>query len=310
MSNSFLYYDLIMKNYKTRGYINGILAAVSYGTNPLFALPMYKLGMSVNSVLFYRYLFAVIIYGVSVKLFKKVNLKLSLKEFVTIFPLAMLFALSSVTMFEALKYLDSGVACTILFVYPIIVALISTIFYKEKLTKTSIFAMFLALSGIFMLNGGISGHLNPLGVFFILSSALVYAIYMVLVKNLKTIKHMKYEKLTFYVMLFGLSVFVYNLKFCTELQPITDWRVFACATALAIFPTIISIETINVAIRLIGSTTTAILGALDPLTAIFFGVVVFGEALTVNRVMGIILVLLGAMLIIIRDKWSVRDSNS
>lgn len=292
-----------MKNSKTRGYINGILAAVSYGTNPLFALPMYKLGMSVNSVLFYRYLFALIIYGISIKLFKKINLKISLKEFASLFPLAVLFALSSVTMFEALKYLDSGVACTILFVYPIIVALISVIFYKEKLTKTSIFAMVLALSGIFMLNGGINGHLHPWGIFLILASALVYAIYMVLVKNLNPIKHMKNEKLTFYVMLFGLSVFIVNLKFCTELQPITDWRVFACAVALAIFPTIISIETINVAIRLIGSTTTAILGALDPLTAIFFGVVVFGEALTINRIIGIILVLAGAMLIILRDKF-------
>lgn len=292
-----------MKKYKVKGYLNGIIAAVSYGTNPLFALPMYKLGMSVNSVLFYRYFFALVMYGISITFFKKINLKLSLKEFISIFPLAILFALSSVTMFEALKYLDSGVACTILFVYPIIVALISTIFFKEKLTKTSVFAMILALSGIFILNGGISGHLNPLGIFFILLSALVYAIYMVLVKNLKLIKHMKYEKLTFYVMLFGLFVFIFNLKFCTELQPITDWRVFICAMALAIFPTIISIETINVAIRLIGSTTTAILGALDPLTAIFFGVVVFGEILNFNRIIGIILVLMGAMLIILRDKF-------
>lgn len=291
-----------MKNYKRKGYINGILAAVSYGTNPLFALPMYKLGMSVNSVLFYRYFFALIIYGILIKLLKKINLKLSLKEFVCIFPLAILFALSSVTMFESLKYLDSGVACTILFVYPIIVALISVIFYKEKLTKTSMFAMFLALSGIFMLNGGIKGHLNSLGIFFILASAFVYAIYMVLVKNLTPIKHIKPEKLTFYVMLFELSVFIFNLKFCTQLQPITDWRVFACAIALAIFPTIISIETINVAIRLIGSTTTAILGALDPLTAVFFGMVVFKETMTINRVIGIILVLFGAMLIILRDK--------
>lgn len=292
-----------MKKYKTKGYINGVLAAVSYGTNPLFALPMYKLGMSVNSVLFYRYLFALILYGISIKLFKKVDLKLSSREFICIFPLALLFASSSVTMFEALKYLDSGIACTILFIYPIIVALISVIFYKEKLTKTSIFAMALALSGIFLLNGGIKGHLNPLGIFFILTSALVYAIYMVFVKKLSTIKHMKNEKLTFYVMLFGLFVFIFNLKFCTELQPIVDWRVFACAVALAIFPTIISIETVNIAIRLIGATTTAILGALDPLTAIFFGVVVFGESLTINRIIGIVLVLLGAMLIILRDKF-------
>lgn len=290
-----------MKKYKTRGFINGILSAISYGTNPLFALPMYKLGMSINSILFYRYLFATIIYGVYLKLFKKVSLKLSLKEFLCIVFMAILFALSSVTLFESFKYLDSGIACTILFIYPIIVALISTIFFKEKLTKTSICSMLIALNGIFMLNGGINGNLNPKGILFVLSSALVYAIYIVLVKNLKPVKHMKYEKLSFYVMFLALSVFVYNLKFCTELQPINDWKILACSIALAIFPTIISLETINVAIRLIGPTTTAILGALEPLTAIFFGVLLFQEILTLNSLIGIILVILGVMLIILKE---------
>lgn len=292
-----------MKKFRIKGYINGVLAAVSYGTNPLFALPMYELGMNVNSVLFYRYLFAVLLYGLSIKLFKKVSLKLSLKEGFCIFFMAILFALSSITMFESFKYLDSGIACTILFVYPIIVALLSTMFFKEKLPKISVVAMSLALSGIFMLNGGLNGHLSLRGVLLVLASALVYAIYIVLVKNLTPVKHMKYEKLSFYVMLFGLLVFVWNLKFCTNLQTINDWRVLACAIALAIFPTIISIETINVAIRLIGSTTTAILGSLESVTAIFFGVLVFGETLTANKVAGVALVILGAVLIILRDKF-------
>lgn len=291
-----------MKNFKTRGYINGILAAVSYGTNPSFALPMYKLGMSVNSVLFYRYLFAVFIYGVCLKLFKKVELKLAVKEALSLMVLALLFVLSSITMFESFKYLDSGIACTILFVYPILVALISTIFFKEKLNKTSIFAMFITLFGIFMLNGGIKGHLNSTGVMLILTSALVYAIYIVLVKNLKIINRMKYEKLSFYVMLFGLGVLTVNLKFCTNLQPINSWIVLFCSLALAIFPTIISIETINVAIRLIGSTKTAIFGALESITAITLGVIFFHEKLTVNNVLGIIAVLFGVLLIILRDK--------
>lgn len=290
-----------MRKYKTHGYINGILAAVSYGTNPLFTLPMYKWGMSANSILFYRYLFAVIIYGLGLKLFKKTNFKITVKEFFCLFIMAVFFALSSVTLFESFQYLDSGIACTILFVYPIIVALISNVFFREKLSKTSIFAMFITLSGIFFLNGGISGCLNLLGAALALGSALVYAIYIVLVKNLNTIKHMKHEKLSFYVMFFGLSVFIVNLKFCTELQSINDWRVAVCIMALAIFPTIISLETINVAIRLIGATTTAILGALEPLTAIFFGLLLFHERLTINSVIGIFLILAGVMLIILKN---------
>ena len=77
-----------MRKHTLHGYINGILAAISYGTNPLFTLPMYKLGMSVNSVLFYRYLFAVIIYGLGLKFFKKTYFKITIKEFICLLIMA------------------------------------------------------------------------------------------------------------------------------------------------------------------------------------------------------------------------------
>ena len=74
------------------------------------------------------------------------------------------------------------------------------------------------------------------------------------------------------------------------------------AIGLALFPTIISIETINIAIKLIGSTTTAILGSLEPLTALFFGVVFFHEQLTPRIILGIITVISGVILIIKRKQ--------
>lgn len=288
-----------MKKYKSKGIINGIVASVSYGTNPLFALPMYEKGLSANSVLFYRYLFAVVIFGVWLKFFRNVPLNLSKKEFVSLFFLAILFALSSITLFEGFNYIDSGIACTILFIYPILVTMLSVIFFKEKITKTVIFSILLTFSGIFLLNR--NGDLNLKGVIFVLLSAFVYAVYIVLVKNMKTIKHIKYDKLSFYVMLLGLSVFIINSNFCTKLQPIENWSVFGCAVALALFPTIISLETINIAIRLIGPTTTAILGALEPVTALFFGVLFFGEILTFKIILGIILILSGVILIILKN---------
>ncbi len=55
-------------NNKTKGFIYGAIAAASYGMNPLFTLPLYAAGMSVDTVLFYRYAFAVIVLGVLMKL--------------------------------------------------------------------------------------------------------------------------------------------------------------------------------------------------------------------------------------------------
>lgn len=298
-----------MSRYKIQGYIDGIIAAVSYGTNPLFFLSLHKLGLSVNSVLFYRYLFAVIIYGLWLKIFREASLKISLKDCLLLIFMGIVFAMTSVTLFESFRYLDSGIACTILFVYPVITALISGIIFKDKINKTTIFSMFITIGGIFLLNYSGDTTLNIKGVIFVLLSALIYAIYIVLIKHLKPLHHIKYDVLSFYVMFFGLIVFIYNLDFCTQLQPLTSWKMYIYTFALAIFPTIISIETINVAIRLIGSTTTAVLGALEPITAIFIGVIVFKEILTIKSILGIVMVLSGVILIILRDNFKMAKIN-
>lgn len=288
-----------MKTYTTKGYINAILAAVSYGTNPLFALPMYSQGIGVNSVLFYRYLLAVLIYGLWLKLFKHTSFKISIKELLVIFVFGIIFSLSSVFLFGAFTYIPSGLACTILFAYPLIVALISRIIFKEHLPKIIWVALCFVILGITLLYDGSTESLSIKGVILVLLSALSYAIYMVGIRHTSTIKHIKPDKLTFYVMLFGLSVYIWNLKFCAELQPINNWFTFACAFGLAIFPTIISLETITFGIKFIGATKTAIIGALEPLTALFFGVLIFEEVLTFKIICGIGLILSGVILVVL-----------
>lgn len=288
---------------KVLGVLNGAVAAASYGTNPLFALPLYSAGVGVNSVLFYRYAFAVLIYGIWLKFVKKTSLHLSKQEILPLLMLALFFSLSSLTLFDAFRYIEAGIACTILFIYPVLVAIIMALFFKEKLTKTVIFSILLTSAGIALLYRGKPGvSLNLYGVIIVFASALLYALYIVGVKNIKAVKHINRAKLSFYVMLFGLFVYIVNLKFCTQLQIMDKPWQWLCVLALSLFPTIISLETINVSIKLIGSTTTAILGALEPLTAIFFGVLLFNEHLTLRIVCGVILILSGVFLVVLRDK--------
>ena len=286
-------------NNNTKGILNGVIASTSYGMNPLFALPLYAQGIEVNSVLFYRYFFAVIIYFLWLKCVKKISLKIAKCELVPLFFLGIFFSLSSLTLFESFHYIEAGIACTILFIYPVLVALIMAIFFKEKITKTVVSAIFLTSIGIALLyKGKPDSVLSLKGVAIVLASALLYALYIVGVKNIKSIKSMNSAKLSFYVMLFGLLVYVVNLKFCPNLQGLTTTTAWLFVIGLAIFPTIISLETIGIAIKLIGSTNTAILGALEPLTAIFFGILFFNESLTLRISIGVILILFGVFLII------------
>lgn len=294
---------LSQKRARRAGITYGALAAASYGTNPLFALPLYAAGIGVNSVLFYRYAIALVLYGLWLKFVKKTNFKINLKEGLVLLLLGLFFSLSSYTLFDAFKYIEAGIACTILFIYPVLVALIMAIFFREKVTKTVITSIGLITTGITLLYHGKDGAtLNLHGVLIVLLSALLYSLYIVGVKNIKIINHMNSAKMTFYVMLFGLIVYIANLHFCTELQPLTSPVLWLFVCGLAILPTIISIETINIAIKLIGSTTTAILGSLEPLTALFFGIVFFHEELTPRIMLGVIAVLSGVILIIRRKR--------
>ena len=290
-------------NRRVKGILNGAIASASYGTNPLFALPLFAAGIGINSVLFYRYALAVVIYGLWLKFVKKTALNISRKEFLPLLILGIFFSLSSLTLYDAFNYIEAGIACTILFIYPVLVAVIMALFFKEKITTTVISSIRLTSVGIILLYKGKTGlSLNLYGVGIVFLSALLYALYIVGVKNIKAVKHINRAKMSFYVMLFGLLVYIINLKFCTQLQILDKPYLWLLAIGLSVFPTIISLETITISIKLVGSTTTAILGALEPLTALFFGVLIFHEQLTVRICMGVALILLGVLLIVTRKK--------
>lgn len=120
-------------NVKAKGYILGAVAAATYGMNPLFALPLYKAGMNPDSVLFFRYLFAIPVLGMMI-VARGRSFKLKRKEVLPLIIMGLLVALSSLTLFQSYNYMDVGIASTLLFVYPILVALIMWIVFKEKLT--------------------------------------------------------------------------------------------------------------------------------------------------------------------------------
>lgn len=286
-----------MTNNKTKGFILGAIAAASYGMNPLFTLPLYSAGMSVDTVLFYRYSLAVIVLGIMMK-FQKQSFTIKRVDVLPLCIMGLLFAFSSLFLFMSYNYMDAGIASTILFVYPVLVAIIMAVVFKEKVSPITMFSIALAFVGISMLCKSPGGQtLSLVGITFVFLSSLSYAIYIVGV-NRSSLKDMPIAKLTFYVLLFGLSVYVVRLQFCTELQVIPTPMLWINAVSLAVFPTVISLVTMTKAIHYIGSTPTAILGALEPVTALFFGVLVFGEQLTPRIILGILMVITAVTLII------------
>ena len=286
-----------------KGFAAGILAAIFYGTNPLGTLPLYADGISAGSVLFYRYGISGVVF-IAWLLMRGESLKIKWGHAIKLSVLGVMFAMSSLTLYESFHYMNAGIASTILFSYPIMTAIIMVMFYHERVGWRTTIAIALAISGIALLyrGGGAGGDtLSATGVLLVLFSSLLYALYIVYVRQFK-VEGMSSVKFTAWVIFFGwISLMAFMLLKGEPIQMLhgTQWL---WGIQLALLPTVLSLFLINVAIKSIGATPTAIMGALEPLTAVVISCTLFGEEFTFRLAMGIMLILTAVMLVIIKKK--------
>lgn len=283
-----------------KGYLFAAIAAASYGTNPIFAIPLYREGISVTSVLFMRYAMAVAImfFATMIKSPKAFVIK---PKYVGLLAfMGILMVLSSIALFESYKYLSAGIASTLLFFYPVMVAVIMAIFYKERLTKKSLVCLVTAFLGVVILSkNDDGGFISLLGLTLVMLSSLSYAIYLVYI-NRGPMKKINTSTITFYVILGGFLVMIpYCLLDGGLMLPKTT-PAWINAIGLGFFPTVISLIFTSRAIALIGSTETAIFGALEPLTAVILGILILGETLTITPAIGMILIFVSVTVLMMK----------
>ena len=247
------------------GYPAGIITGITYGLNPLFAVPLMKQGASVDSILFFRYLFAVILLGAWLMI-RKHSFSISLKRVGILAVLVMLFTSSSLLLFASYNYIASGLATTIVFLYPVIVAIIM-VFLRVIPSWQVWLAIVATFAGvIIMTQSNFSQEINSLGILLSLGSATAYSLFIVIINRSTTIAGISNSLLTFYALSVGAAVFfVRNITAATALtQGIScaiDWMNLVW---LALLPTIVSTATLAIATRNIGATKASVMGVFEP----------------------------------------------
>ena len=283
------------------GYLAGIISGITYGMNPLFGVPVINKGLDVNSLLFYRYGVATLLM-LAYMLVSRKQIRISWRQLGLMTLLGILFTGCSITLFEAYKYIPSGIATSILYVYPIMVALIMMFLgqFPSWQTWVSIFA---GVAGAVLLSikGG-GGFIDWKGILLVVASGLCYTLFIVIVNQSRQIKALPNLTLTFYCFLVG-SVMLFCLSgFGMSLNPVPDTVSWLNVLGLAVLPTAIATITLAAATKAVGATKTSILGILEPLTAIFIGTLVFHEAFTLNVALGVVLILFAILFMILTDK--------
>ena len=282
------------------GFLCGILAAMFYGTNPLGSLPLYAEGVNSVTVLFYRYAIAVAIFAV-VMAVMRYPFRVKPGHLIRMAMLGAIFSLSSTCLYVSFLYMDAGIASTILFSYPIMVAVLMVVFFHERASWMTALSIGLATAGIALLyQSDGNARLSATGMTLVIISSLLYAIYIIAVQRW----NQPYSSVTFtfWIVLFGLcTILLFSFLAREPITMLHGVKQWACGVQLALLPTVLSLFLMNIAIERIGSTPSAILGAVEPVTAVVIGVMVFGESFTARLAIGIVLILSGVIIIIAKS---------
>ena len=291
------------------GLLCGIVAGISYGTNPLFAKPLLESGVPVLVMLFFRYALSATLLGIWMVLNGE-KLSTSRRELGLLVVLGLLFAGSSIFLFASYEFIPSGLATTLVYLYPVFVALIMVFlhFYPSWQTWLSIIATF---GGIILLSSPSQGaDIQLPGIFLAVLSALSYAHYLIIVNRSSRIKNVSERTITFYALATGTVLFfiirlIQGGSLVEGVDTPSDW---ANLVGLAIVPTILSLLTLAVSTRFIGPTKTSILGVFEPLTAILIGTALFGEPLTWKMGLGIAICVAAVVFMILKPGSSASSS--
>ncbi len=283
----------------------GIIAAASYGMNPVFALPLMNDGMDAVSVLFFRYLPAIPAVWLLMRMRGR-SARIGSRRMLPAIALGVCMVLSSITLFRSYMFMDIGIASTLLFVYPLLVALIMALLYHEKLTLQALVGLTGTFAGVLLLcDTGSGTGISVAGIVLVLVSSLTYAIYIVGI-NRPPIKSVPTLSLTFWVLVAGAIVLgLIVLGRGSLIMPRTPW-LWINVALLALVPTVLSLLCTNAAIEKIGSTPTAALGAFEPVTAVIFGVLLFGERLSINSTVGLVIIIVCVTLVITNEGMTRR----
>ncbi|MGU9938104.1 DMT family transporter [Empedobacter brevis] len=294
---------------KFKGYAYGLISSISYGLIPLFILPIKQANFSIDTTLFYRFFFSALIVGVYLFV-KKQSFRVHSKQIPVLIVLGLLYGISADALFLGYDYLSAGIASTLLFVYPLIVAIIMAVFFKERITISTIAAIAFVLAGIFLLSFKDGQFkLNPIGLGIVFISALGYGLYIITV-NKSSVREIKGFTLSFYSFLFTTIYYAIKMLIQKESFILPSLELTFNFFTFAFVTTVISSIALIFAIKNIGSTATSILGASEPVVAVAVSVIIFGENFSMSLALGIFMIIFGVTLNVVGDAYQQKRIKS
>lgn len=266
-----------------KGYIYTALSAIIFGLMPLLTKIIIARGATSLTIPFFRVFYVTIVLFLVLKI-KKIDLHLEKRDLISAI-LTSIFGsgLTIIILNESYNYVDTGIATSLHFLYPLFVAILCCFFYGEKIKKKQILSLSFALVGIICFMSKGNGSL--FGYFLAIASGLTYAFYLVKMDKSGLVK-MNALKLSFYLALFTtIEIFTMNL-FMQEVVFKMDALSYGLLLVLALSSSFLATVLLQKGVLLLGSTRASFICLLEPVTSMIVGILWLNEAFTLNKGLG------------------------
>lgn len=277
-----------------------IIGSVAYGFLPIFVKNIIPYNYSSLSIVFYRYFITAIFLFIIILVTKK-SFKITKRQFIELFIFSVIgLGLTFFFLSQALLYISAGLTNMIHFGYPVVVLLIMIFMYKEKANILKVLSMVLAITGIFLLTKVVQVE-SFLGVIYALITTVTYGVYIVANKKcsfaeLDTMVSVFYMSLIVSVVFFIVGIFTNSLQLLNNLY------VFYNFAAIALLCTIFSLGLLLYGVKKLGSSLASILNMFEPTTTVVASIFIYNEDLTINIVIGSVLIILSTISMVIGSK--------
>lgn len=290
---------------RLQGYLAIIASAIGFSTLATFGRWAAADGVNTNSLLFLRFTAAaVVMLAICLARGEKLPAPRSL------WPLIGMGAIGYVGQatcyLTALQYASAGLVALLLYLYPVLVAILSVVFLRDRMTWPRVLALGLALAGVALTAGPVSGEWR--GIALGLGAAGIYSIYIIVGDRVLAAVSPWMSSAVIFASagaMAGVLMLIGGVAF-----PATSagWGAMAGIVTLA---TLVPVSLFLLGVSRVGATNAALLSTLEPIATALLAAWAFGERLSDLSLMGGALILLATVVVVLgRDRRAQAPSTS
>jgi len=279
---------------RSKGILLVMGASSVFGLMPLFARIGMSNGLNAITIIMYRSFFASMILFVYLKK-KKIAIfpdRAVIKELFLVSFIG--YGLMLLTLFYSYRYIPTGMATSIHYIYPSAVLIGSVLIYKEKLTLEKTMVVLVAFIGILMMSVDQWGNaFSWAGIFLAFVSGVFYAYY-ILKASHSPIREINSYLLVYYISISNFFYFLLIALMAGSLSLEVTWVGYADMIVLAVF-SVAAMAAFKTGLCYISSWAAAVLSSFEPVTSIAVGLVIFKEGFNAGSITGAVLIILSVV---------------